>query len=60
MQTAYVVKFESEQDANSFYDQFRAAPSLWRDPRAGSMHQIRVGRDLPIEVRRRSYAMNKC
>eukprot|EP00959_Pyramimonas_sp_CCMP1952_P331031 6932081-Pyramimonas_sp.AAC.1 len=41
MQTAYVVKFESEQDANSFYDQFRAAPPTWRDPRAGTIHQIR-------------------
>ncbi|CAK0902632.1 unnamed protein product, partial [Prorocentrum cordatum] len=28
MQTAYVAKFDTEQDANSFYDQFRASPPL--------------------------------
>ncbi|CAK0878339.1 unnamed protein product [Prorocentrum cordatum] len=60
IQASKVIESANEQGANNFYDQFRAQPPQWRDLRTNSLDKFWVGRDLPVDGRKRSCAISKC
>ncbi|CAK0830665.1 unnamed protein product [Prorocentrum cordatum] len=54
---SYAIDFENKAQADSCWGHFKGIAMRWIDPRTSQTHDLRLGKDQPLPVRHKAYAL---
>eukprot|EP00959_Pyramimonas_sp_CCMP1952_P169743 3546339-Pyramimonas_sp.AAC.1 len=54
---SYAIDFENKAQADSCWGHFKGIAMKWIDPRTSQTHDLRLGKDQPLPVRHKAYAL---